>query len=131
MLIAVQKGERPTKPVNARSLGFSDRLWGLVSRCWDESPTTRPTAEDLLRCLQDISPAWAAPLVYPIPDEPDEEAGPDSISRGEQITATDALTSSFFVPLFIVLCAFVLLFYGVFFLFDLCFLCRGLEASVL
>ena len=78
MLVAVREGERPRKPVDARSLGFSDRLWGLVLQCWDESPSARPTAQDLLYCLQDISPAWTPPLVYPIPDGPNEEAGADS-----------------------------------------------------
>ena len=96
MLIVVQKGERPRKPVNARSLGFSNRLWGLVSRCWDKSPSTRPTARDLHHCLQDISPAWAPPLEYPIPEDPDEEAIPDFISRSERIMAVGALAGVFF-----------------------------------
>ena len=96
MLIVVQRGERPRKPIDARSLGFSDRLWRLVSRCWDESPPTRPTARDLLRCLQDISPTWAPPLEYPIPEDPDEEVIPDFISRSERIMAAGALASFFF-----------------------------------
>ena len=111
VLIAVQEGKRPRKPINARSLGFSDRLWGLVVQCWDESPSARPTAEDLLYCLQDISPTWAPPLEYPILDGPDGEAAPDFISCGEQIMAMDAPTSSFLVPLVIMLCAFMLSFH--------------------
>jgi len=74
-VVAVQRGERPRKPVNAKSLGFSDRLWRLVVQCWDESPSVRPTAKDLLRCLQDISPTWVPPLQYPIPEDSDEGTG--------------------------------------------------------
>ena len=125
MLIAIQEGKRPSKPVNARSLGFSDKLWELVSRCWDELPSTRPAARDLLRCLQDISPAWTPLLEYPIPDEPDEEVGPDSVSRSEQITAADVPTGNLVVPLAIVLCALVLLFHWIYFFLLVSVYCVG------
>ena len=109
-MIAVQKGERPNKPVDAGLLGFSDRLWGLVSRCWGKSPSTRPTARELLRYLQDISPTWVPPFEYPIPDDPDGEASPDFISRSEWIMGTDVLKSVFFALLVAMLCAFMLSF---------------------
>ena len=109
--MAVLNGEHPKKPLNAESLGFSDRLWKLVVQCWDVSPSVRPTAQDLLRHLRDAPPTWAPPLEYPIADDPDEVAGPDSISRGERIMATDVLKGGFFALLVAVLCVFVLSFY--------------------
>ena len=109
-MIAVQNGERPRKPLYATSLGFSDRLWGLVVRCWDELPSVRPTAQDLLRCLRDDSPTWARPLEYPIPDDPTGEAGPEFTSRGEWVMTTDGPTSGFFALLVTILCVFVLSF---------------------
>ena len=109
-MITIQKGERPNKPVNAGLLGFSDRLRGLVSWCWGKSPSTQPTARDLLRCLQDISPTWVFPLKYPIPDDPDGEASPDFISRSEWIMGTDVLKSGFFALLVAMLRAFMLSF---------------------
>ena len=108
MVIAVQKGGRPRRPVNAGLLGFSDRLWKLVLRSWDESPSTRPTARALLCYLQGASPTWAPPLEYPIPDDPDGEAGFDLMPHGEWSVVADALTNSFFAPLIVMLCIFVL-----------------------
>ena len=35
-LLVVARGGRPGKPVDARSLGFSDKLWDLVQLCWSE-----------------------------------------------------------------------------------------------
>ena len=66
--VAVQKGEHPSKPDNAESLGFSDTLWRLIQECWSESPSTRPTAQQLLHYLEGASRDWTPPLEYPIPD---------------------------------------------------------------
>ena len=107
VVIVVQKGKRPRKPVNAGLLGLSDRLWWLVVRCWDESPSTRPAAQDLLRYLQDASPTWVPPLEYPIPDDPDE-TGADFMSYGGWNTMVGALSSSLFAPLVVVLCVLAL-----------------------
>ena len=105
VVIAIQNGERPRKPLNAESLGFSDRLWRLVVRCWDESPSVRPSAKVLLRCLRDAPPARVPPPEYPISDDPYKEASPpDILSRGERVTATGALTSVFFALLVAMLC---------------------------
>ena len=61
----VLRGERPEKPPDAGSLGFSDTLWGLVQSCWGEKSSTRPTARELLDHLSIISPTWRPPTVYP------------------------------------------------------------------
>ena len=63
---AVLRGKRPEKPVDAKSLGFSDTLWGLVQLCWGESISDRPTVQQLLYCLSLNSLAWVPPRVYPI-----------------------------------------------------------------
>ena len=51
---AVLRRERPGKPLDALSLGFTDTLWGLLQSCWDESAAapycpavTRPFLPDL------------------------------------------------------------------------------------
>ena len=77
--------------------------------CWDESPSVRPTAQDLLHYLQNAPTVWASPLEYPIPDDLDEVASPDSISRSEQILATDVLKGGFVALLVAVLCILMLL----------------------
>ena len=63
---ATLRGDRPGKPPGAKSLGFSDELWGLVQSCWSEITSTRPTALQLLDCLSLASPTWAPPAVYPV-----------------------------------------------------------------
>ena len=65
-VLAVVRGERPPKPSNPESLGFSDNLWGLTQLCWSETTSTRPTARQLLDCISLASPTWAPPAVYPI-----------------------------------------------------------------
>lgn len=82
VVIIVQKGKRPKKPTGAGSLGFSDTLWGLVFRCWDKSPIARPTAQQLLRCLEGAHHAWVPPPEYPVPDDLDEGTEFEFISDG-------------------------------------------------
>ena len=64
--VAVLRGERPEKPLNAESLGFSDVLWRLLQLCWSESRSTRPTAQQLFDYLSLAALAWVPPPVYPI-----------------------------------------------------------------
>ena len=77
--VAAQGGERPTRPPHVESPGFSDRLWELALQCWDKSPSARPTAQELLHCLQDISHTWTPSLEYPVLEGLSEETGPDFI----------------------------------------------------
>ena len=63
---AILKGERPERPLDAESLGFSDALWELVESCWSESMSARPTAQRLFDCLSPASLAWIPPPVYPV-----------------------------------------------------------------
>ena len=62
---AVLRGERPEKPLDAESLGFSDALWELIELCWSESISVRPTAQMLLDFLSSASLTWVPPSVYP------------------------------------------------------------------
>jgi len=62
---AVLRGERPEKPLDAESLGFSCALWELVQSCWSELSSTRPTAQQLLDHLAAASLDWVPPAVYP------------------------------------------------------------------
>ena len=63
---AILRGERPERPLDAKSLGFSDILWELVESCWSESISTRPTAQRLFDYLSPASIAWDPPPVYPV-----------------------------------------------------------------
>ena len=107
VVVAVQKGERPKKPSNAKSLGLSDALWGLVLRCWTKSPTARPAAQGLLRCLQDASHTWVSPLEYPIPDGLGGEGAPDTTSEDERSSTMGVRACSVFVIVVGMLCALI------------------------
>ena len=59
---AILRGERPGKPLNDSSLGFTDTLWRLLQSCWSESVSARPTARQLLDFLRQASLTWVPPL---------------------------------------------------------------------
>ena len=96
VVIAVQKGKRPSKPDNADSLGFSNTLWWWTRLCWSESPSARPTAQQLFRYFQGASCTWVPPLEYPIPNVLSGGAGADLTSGDERSIMTSALTSRLF-----------------------------------
>ncbi|KAF9778179.1 kinase-like domain-containing protein [Thelephora terrestris] len=75
---AVMRGERPIKPFDAESLGFSDTLWRLVQSCWGESSADRPTVRELLDCVSPASYTWTPPPVYPVIVTSSSTAGSDS-----------------------------------------------------
>ena len=58
VVCAILKGERPSKPLNASPLGFTDTLWGLLQLCWSKSTLARPTARQLYGYLFSASLAW-------------------------------------------------------------------------
>ena len=66
ILSAILRGERPGKPPDPESLGFSDTLWGLMQLCWSESISTRPPAQRLLDYFSPASLTWVPPLMYPV-----------------------------------------------------------------
>jgi len=65
-MAAVLRGKRPEKPLDAESLGFSDKLWELIRLCWNELSSDRPTALQLLDDLSSASLDWDPPPVYPV-----------------------------------------------------------------
>lgn len=55
---AVTNGERPEKPEEAARLGFNDELWAIVEQCWKPEREDRPTVEEILSCLNDVTVFW-------------------------------------------------------------------------
>ncbi|KAJ7831518.1 kinase-like domain-containing protein, partial [Mycena olivaceomarginata] len=47
------KGEQPPRPTELRVVerGLDDALWGLLSRCWTNEPSQRPTIQEVLDML--------------------------------------------------------------------------------
>ena len=54
----VVEGQRPDKPENAPSIGFSDLLWSFVQRCWDEDSNLRPKVAEVMACLENAVANW-------------------------------------------------------------------------
>ena len=90
-VVAILKGERPGKPLDAESLGFSSSLWRLVQLCWSEMDSTRPTARQLFDCICPASLIWVAPQVYPTIGI-DTPSITDSYSSGSSEMSLTSLT---------------------------------------
>ena len=106
-MVVIERGKRPKKPPNAQSLGFSDTLWELVFRCWDESPASRPTAQQLLHCLRDASRTWVSPPEYPVSDDLDEGVEFEFASGIGRCTVVGALASGLLAFIIGVLCVLI------------------------
>jgi len=48
----VTNGERPERPRGEAGRRFTEDIWDLVQRCWKAGPGERPSARDILRCLE-------------------------------------------------------------------------------
>ena len=90
-VVAILRGERPEKPLDAQSLGLSCALWGLVQLCWSETDSARPTARQLLDCLSPASTTWVPPEVYPAVGI-DAPSVTDSYSPGPSRTSLGSFT---------------------------------------
>ena len=55
---AILQGVQPTKPAEATTLGFTDRLWWTVENCWLQDREMRPDVEALLQDLRNAAWAW-------------------------------------------------------------------------
>ena len=63
------RGERPERPQRPERRWFTDHVWGLLGRCWEPKPGNRPSIENVLQHLEEVSPSWT-----PIP--PSVKEGP-------------------------------------------------------
>ena len=46
--LAIAQGRRPQRPVHPT---FTDNLWMLMQRCWDQDPHLRPEVSEILQVL--------------------------------------------------------------------------------
>jgi len=47
-VLAIMNGTRPFKPTHP---DFTDELWALMQRCWNEIPHSRPEVSEVLKVL--------------------------------------------------------------------------------
>ena len=48
VMLAIIAGRRPPRPTHQQ---FTDRLWTLMQRCWDQNPLLRPEVSEVLKVL--------------------------------------------------------------------------------
>ena len=48
----VLEDERPPRPRDSEKLGFTDRVWENLGRCWDKKPPARPSVDVVSACLK-------------------------------------------------------------------------------
>ena len=58
-------GGRPEKPEGVEEGWFTNYVWEVLERCWMPQPGDRPSIEDILQCLEEVSGFWTPPPVPP------------------------------------------------------------------
>jgi len=59
VVVKVGNGDRPKKPQGVA--WFTDDVWEVLKLCWAPQPKERPSIEDVLRCLEEVSRSWTLP----------------------------------------------------------------------
>ncbi|KAK1224861.1 hypothetical protein PQX77_012211 [Marasmius sp. AFHP31] len=54
VILAVAQGKYPTRPQEASEL--SDAMWILMTECWNTTPSSRPTASQIVERVGDMAP---------------------------------------------------------------------------
>lgn len=56
----VLTNERPPRPGNSESLGFTKEIWNLLESCWSRDVSSRPTAKRVVNRLEGAAKGWTA-----------------------------------------------------------------------
>ena len=54
----VLENERPPRPRDSKKLGFTDKVWGSLERCWEKWPSARPKIDAVSACLKQAAETW-------------------------------------------------------------------------
>ena len=57
----VIRGDRPERPQGVEGAWFAGGVWEILGRCWAVEPEDRSSAEEVLRCLEEVSGSWVPP----------------------------------------------------------------------
>jgi hypothetical protein len=50
-MLAIMSGKRPQRPTHSN---FTDELWALMRRCWDQDPRLRPEILEVLNVFRGL-----------------------------------------------------------------------------
>jgi serine/threonine protein kinase len=75
------QGSRPYRPEDLVDAGFGHGTWEFAERCWDENPTLRPSAREVLvhfervaRTSRDVDPGPTIPVHEPVRPRPENSS---------------------------------------------------------
>ncbi|KAF9781132.1 kinase-like domain-containing protein [Thelephora terrestris] len=51
--------ERPRRPRDSEKLGFTDKVWEVLQKCWEKKPSARPSVDIVSSCLKQAADTWA------------------------------------------------------------------------
>jgi hypothetical protein len=54
----VLENERPPRPRDSEKLGFTNRVWGNLQKCWEKEPSVRPRIDAVSACLKHAAETW-------------------------------------------------------------------------
>ena len=56
----VLEDERPPRPRDSEKLGFTDKVWENLRKCWEKNPSARPPIDEVSACLRQAAETWVA-----------------------------------------------------------------------
>ena len=56
--MVVLEGKRPLRPRDSEKLGFTDKVWENLGKCWDKEPPARPSIDMVSTCLKHAAKTW-------------------------------------------------------------------------
>ena len=54
----VLENERPSRPRDSEKLGFTDKVWDSLQKCWEKRPSARPSIDAVSACLKQAAETW-------------------------------------------------------------------------
>ena len=92
ILYKILEGQRPSRPQGEAGERFTDDIWDMVERCWKTEPRDRPSAKDVLRCLNGNSPT--------VDSDSDQSDAISINSRRDELGDVGSISASSRFPLF-------------------------------
>ena len=97
VFLKVVEGERPS-----RGARFTKGLWRLLEQCWVSQPNHRPTIEDVLRYLEELSNSSEPPspevdeMMETDGDDGDSTNGSSGVSNGASTSTSSNLSEEYY-----------------------------------
>lgn len=85
VVVMVVNGKLPERPIGPEGVWFTDELWKMLQLCWKSERADRPSIENVLDLLGQISSTWTPP---PLQADKGVELDGDDYNWSKFITTT-------------------------------------------